>query len=372
VIRVLIVDDSAVVRAVLTRELAKAPDIKVVGAAPDPYVAREMIASQRPDVLTLDMEMPRMDGLSFLRQLMRHYPLPAVVVSSITPKGSALALDALGAGAFDVLAKPDGTAHAVGDMVAQLVDRVRAAALVDPRKLVARAAAQAAAAPLAAGPAPRARLGAATHHVVAIGASTGGTVAVESVLRALPADAPGTVVTLHMPPGFTKSYAERLSASCRISVREARDGEAVVPGVALIAPGNRHLKLVASGASVAVALGDEPPVNRHRPSVDVLFQSAAQQLGAKVLGVILTGMGADGAAGLLELRRVGGATIAQDEASCVVFGMPRAAIELGAAEEVASLDQIPTRILARIHERTQAAFTPQVAPVAARPSWAAR
>jgi two-component system chemotaxis response regulator CheB len=318
------------------------------------------------------MEMPRMDGLSFLRQLMRHFPLPVVVVSSITPRGSALALDALNAGAFDVLAKPDGTAHAVGDLVTNLIERVRAAALVDPRKLVARAAAQASAAPLAAGPVTKSRLGAATHHVVAIGASTGGTVAVESVLRALPADAPGTVVTLHMPPGFTKSYAERLSTTCRIGVREARDGEPVLQGVALIAPGNRHMKLVASGASVVVSLSDDAPVNRHRPSVDVLFHSAAQQLGAKVLGVILTGMGADGAAGLLELRRAGGATMAQDEASCVVFGMPRAAIELGAAEEVLSLDQIPARILARMHERTQAAFTPQAAPSAPRASWTPR
>lgn len=344
-IRVLVVDDSGVVRRMMSAALSRDPEIEVVGAAPDPYVARDMIAELRPDVITLDLEMPRMDGLSFLQRLMQHYPLPVIIVSSLTPASSKLAMQALSMGAVDVLCKPDGAAFKVGDIGAVLAERVKAAAKVPRGKLNGGGAPATEVRPLA-------PLQARTHHVVAIGASTGGTVAIERVLRAMPPDSPPILVTQHMPSGFTTSFAQRLDDGCRISVREARDGEVVAPGVALIAPGDQHMLVRASGAQLYVALSDGPPVNRHRPAVDVLFKSVAAHVGPSAIGVILTGMGADGARGLLEMRKAGAATIAQDQDSCVVFGMPREAIEIGAVDDIVTLDGVAERIVEKIKTRS--------------------
>ncbi len=328
-VRVLVVDDSAVVRAILVQQLGQHPRIEVVGSAPDPYVARDKIVQLDPDVVTLDIEMPRMDGITFLRKLMAHRPTRVVIVSSLTPAGGELALEAMEAGAIDVVAKP-GPAYTVGDMVDQLADKVIAAATA---KL----------APLVRVKTPKIRqqaLTRTTHKVVAIGASTGGTVALQQVLTSMPYDSPGIVAVLHMPEHFTAAYARRLHELCTIEVREARDGDAVLPGRALIAPGNRHMLLTRSGASYRVIVKDGPAVNRHRPSVDVLFKSVARFAGRNAVGVIMTGMGGDGAAGLMVMRDAGARTIAQDEASSVVFGMPKEAILLGAAERVVPLGKI--------------------------------
>ncbi|MBI1808961.1 MAG: chemotaxis-specific protein-glutamate methyltransferase CheB, partial [Gemmatimonadetes bacterium] len=282
-IRVLVVDDSALVRKILTDELSKHRDIEVVGTAVDPYVARDKIVKLRPDVITLDVEMPRMDGLSFLEKLMKHLPMPVVVLSSLTPKNSETALRALSLGAVEVIAKP-GSAFSTGDVAATLVQAVRnaAAARVTRRSALADAA-----------PAPLAALGTleTTHKVPAIGASTVGTRALEDVLRALPHDAPGTVVVQHMPPGFTEAFARRLDGLSAMNVREAKDGDDVVPGTVLIAPGDHHMLLVRSGARYAVQIKDGPPVHHQRPAVDVLFQSVARGAGKNAVGVILTGMG---------------------------------------------------------------------------------
>jgi two-component system chemotaxis response regulator CheB len=346
--RVLVVDDSAVVRQIFSRELAKDPELEVVGSAPDPYVARDLIVQRRPDVVTLDLEMPRMDGITFLRKLMHYYPLPVVVVSSLTAAGGELAIEALAAGAVDVMCKP-GSAFTVGDMTAELVEKVKAAARVDVARARQRAAAT------AAGPPPAAKaLSRTTNKVLAIGASTGGTVALEAILRAMPHDAPGTVVTQHMPEMFTKYFADRLNELSRVQVKEGADGDSVVPGVVLVAPGNKHMLLRRSGARYHVSVRDGPRVNRHRPSVDVMFRSVAQAAGRNAVGVILTGMGGDGAQGLLEMRQAGARTLAQDEASCVVFGMPRVAIELGAAEKIVSLDAMSAEILRAVEDEAPA------------------
>jgi two-component system chemotaxis response regulator CheB len=341
-IRVLVVDDSAIVREVFKRELAKDPEVEVVGAAPDPYVARDMIVSLRPDVLTLDVEMPRMDGVTFLRKLMKYHPMPVVVVSSLTARGGALAMSAMEAGAVDVVCKP-GEAYQVGDIAERLTAIVKAAAAVDVSRFVRPAEKGACPEPMA--------MEATTNKVLAIGASTGGTVALESILMALPRNAPGTVITQHMPELFTRSFADRLNTLAPMEVREAQDGDSVTPGVALIAPGNKHMQLRRSGARYLVSVINGPAVNRHRPSVDVMFRSVARVAGRNAIGVILTGMGADGAQGLLEIRQAGAATVAQDEASCVVFGMPKVAIELGAAELVTSLADMPRTILQLCKER---------------------
>lgn len=334
-IRVLLVDDSALVRQIFAREIARDPDLMVVGAAPDPYVARDLILEKEPDVVVLDVEMPRMDGLTFLRKIMRHKPLPVIIVSSLTKQGSEIALEALAAGAVEVLCKP-GAAYTVGDMSATLIGTIKAAAQVDVRRLVAAAATSA----------PRvSALARTTNQILAIGASTGGTVAIEQVLRGLPPGTPGCVITQHMPALFTRSFAQRLDGLSALEVREAEQGDAVIPGIALVAPGDRHLLLRRDGARYYVEVKDGPPVNRHRPSVDVMFRSVARAAGANTIGVILTGMGADGAKGMLELRTAGASTIAQDEASCVVFGMPKVAIELGGAMEVLPLDRIATRVV---------------------------
>ncbi|MCX5768004.1 MAG: chemotaxis response regulator protein-glutamate methylesterase [Gemmatimonadetes bacterium] len=343
-IRVLVVDDSALVRKILTDELSKHDDIEVVGTAVDPYAARDKIVKLRPDVITLDVEMPRMDGLTFLEKLMKHLPLPVVVLSSLTPKNSETALRALALGAVEVIAKP-GSSYSTGDVAAKLVQAVRNAASAHVTKR----------APLTDGPRPSlASMGtlSTTHKVLAIGASTGGTRALEEVLRMLPHDAPGTVIVQHMPPGFTDAFARRLDGLCAVNVREGREGDDVVPGTVLIAPGDHHMLLVRNGARYQVVIKDGPPVHHQRPAVDVLFQSVARNAGKNAVGVILTGMGADGAAGLLQMREAGARTIAQDEATCVVFGMPKEAIKLGAAEEIVPLPMIAHAILEKfaVHE----------------------
>lgn len=335
-IRVLVVDDSAVVRKLLAESLSKYDDIQVVGSAIDPYMAREKIVALKPDVVTLDLEMPRMDGLSFLAKLMKYHPTPVVVVSSLTPKNSETALQALELGAIEVIAKP-GSAYSRPDPDV-LARAVRAAASSKVTRQRGGAA-----------PAVNTKLSAppalqTTHKILAIGASTGGTRAVEDVLRDLPVNTPGTVIVQHIPEHFSKSFAERLNKICRMEVREARDGDHVVPGLALVAPGHLHMTLERSGARYVVKLSNGAPVHFQRPSVDILFRSVAQSAGRNAVGVILTGMGADGAEGLLRMHECGAHTIAQDERSCVVFGMPREAIKLGAAAEVVSLTQIPQAI----------------------------
>lgn len=333
-VRVLIVDDSAVVRSILSHQLNEMPGIEVIGTAPDPYVARDKIVALQPDVVTLDIEMPRMDGITFLRKLMRHRPTPVVIVSSLTHQGGELALEAMEAGAVDVVSKP-GPAYTVGDMVDELADKVRAAALVRVTQPQLRTGP----------PIRQLALTRTTNKVVAIGASTGGTVALQEVLESLPPNSPGVVAVLHMPEHFTAAYARRLNELCAVEVREARDGDAVVHGRALIAPGNKHLVLTRSGASYRVLVKDGPQVNRHRPSVDVLFKSVARFAGGNAVGVLMTGMGADGAAGLRVMRDAGASTIAQDEGTSVVFGMPKEAIRAGAAMHVLPLGQIAGQIL---------------------------
>ncbi|HPC01521.1 MAG TPA: chemotaxis response regulator protein-glutamate methylesterase [Syntrophales bacterium] len=338
-IKVLIVDDSAIVRKIFTEELAKYPDIEVVGSAPDPFVARDKIVNLNPHVITLDIEMPRMDGLTFLRKLMKYHPVPTVVVSSLTKEGSSLTLEALEIGAVDVIAKPGGS-YSVGDMSAQLVEKIRAAArarFIVPHQRNVGSAAAAVEAPQA--------LSQTTNKIIAIGASTGGTEAIKAVLTKLPHNSPGVVIVQHMPANFTAAFAERLNNLCRINVREARDNDTVVPGTALLAPGNYHMLLRRSGARYYVEVKTGPMVHHQRPAVDVLFKSVAKYAGANAVGVILTGMGADGAEGLKEMKNMGAATIAQDEKSCVVFGMPKEAIKLGAADRVVPLENIAAEIL---------------------------
>lgn len=336
-IRLLIVDDAAIVREILSRELSRDPEITVVGCAPDPFVARDMILALEPDVMTLDLEMPRMDGLTFLRRIMQYRPMPVVIVSSLAPEGGEVALAALEAGAVDVLSKPGG-AYTVGDICTDLIEVIKQAARIDPKRLIPRIRASS---PSIAKPFLRM-----SKQIIAIGASAGGTIAIEALIRQLPANAPGTVITLHMPPGFTQSYAQRLNGVAQMEVREAEDGLPVVPGSVLIAPGGYHMLLRRSGAQFYVEVKDGPRVNRHKPSVDVLFRSVARAAGPNALGIILTGMGDDGARGLLEMKQAGAPTIAQDEESCVVFGMPKVAIELGAVDVVTSIDAMPERIKA--------------------------
>lgn len=332
-IRLLIVDDSAIVRRVLAQELGAAAGIDVVATAPDPYVARDRIVALRPDVITLDIEMPRMDGVTFLRKLMEYYPLPVVIVSSLTPRGSALALEALEAGAVEVIAKP-GPAYTVGEMSAELVRAIRTAARANVKAIRS-----------ARGPVERLSMTATTTKVVAIGASTGGTVAIRSLLDTMPPNGPGMVVVQHMPEGFTRVFARSLNECCEMDVREAEDGDQVVSGRVLIAPGNQHLVLRRCGATYRVQVKDGPRVWECRPSVDVLFRSVARYAGANAVGVLLTGMGCDGAAGLKAMRDAGASTIVQDERSCAVFGMPKEAIAVGAAQHVLPLQQIPAQVL---------------------------
>jgi two-component system chemotaxis response regulator CheB len=337
-IKVLIVDDSAIVRKIFSEELSKYSDIEVIGAAPDPYVARDKIVSLKPDVITLDIEMPRMDGLTFLKKLMKYYPVPTIIVSSLTPKGGKLTLEAMDVGAVDVIGKP-GTAYSVGDMSVQLVEKIRAASTVTltKREVVQEGN--------NVEPEPIKALSQTTNKIIAIGASTGGTEALKKVLVKMPPNSPGIIIVQHMPANFTKAFASRLNDICQISVKEAEDNDSVIPGTALVAPGNYHMILRRSGARYYVEIKTGPMVHHQRPAVDVLFKSTAQYAGANAVGVILTGMGADGAAGLLEMKKKGAGTIAQDEKSCIVFGMPKEAIKLGAADKVVSLEMIPSEII---------------------------
>ena len=347
-ISVLVVDDSATVRRVLTEGLNRTGDIRVVGVAPDPYVARERIVELNPDVITLDVEMPRMDGISFLAKLMQHRPMPVVVISSLTPAGSEEAMRAFQLGAVDVLCKP-GSAYDVGDAVPRLARAIRAAAAArcrGPRTLPLPVVTKPAVTNLATAiPAtPAGSLHRTSDKVLALGASTGGTEALREVLSALPGDTPGTVIVQHMPPMFTASFAQSLNRTSRLQVSEAKGGEPLLPGLAYVAPGGHHLAVIRTGAHYQVELRAGPEVHFQRPAVDVTFMSVAKSAGANAVGVLLTGMGADGAAGLKAMRTAGAHTIAQDEASCVVFGMPKAAIELGAAVEIAPLGAIAERL----------------------------
>lgn len=339
--RVLIVDDSAAMRQLLTQILSSDPTIEVVGTAPDPYFAREKILKLEPDVLTLDVEMPRMDGLTFLEKLMSGHPMPVVMVSSLTQKGCDVTLRALELGAIDFFPKPTiDVLQGVGAGAEQIIEKVKTAA----RARVSKRTVSNRSTPtrLSSVAPTNFRM---THQIIAIGASTGGTEALKEVLMALPADTPGIVIVQHMPPGFTASFAERLNGLCAIRVKEAQDGDRVLPGHALIAPGSLHTSLERSGAEYCVRVALGPPVNRHRPSVDVLFDSVAKYAGRNAVGAVLTGMGDDGARGLRRMRDAGARTIAQDEASCVVFGMPKEAIAHGGAEVVLPLKKIAGEML---------------------------
>ena len=343
--KVLIVDDSAVVRDLMYSILSQDRDLDVIGSAPDPYIARDKIVKYNPDVITLDVEMPRMDGITFLKKLMKHFPIPVVIVSSLTQEGAVTTMKAFEAGAIDVIAKPQMDITKGMDLIAaQIIEKVKTAASArvmkrddreetlnsHTRTIITRALAQS------------------THKIIAIGASTGGTEAIREVLTRMPADTPGTVIVQHMPEKFTKAFAERLNEQCKVEVREAREGDGVYPGVALIAPGSHHMVLKRSGARYYVSLNQNPPVFHQRPSVEVLFESVATYAGANAVGLIMTGMGADGAKGLLTMKEAGARTIAQDEKSCVVFGMPKEAIKLGAAEKIVSLRDIPQTLLSLI------------------------
>ena len=343
-VRVLVVDDSMAMRRFLVRELGKDPDIEVVGAAPDPFVARDMIFERNPDVLTLDLEMPRMDGLTFLRRIMKHRPMPVVVYSSLTTEGGAKALEALAAGAVDVMGKP-ASAETAGEAVQELAERLKVVA----RASVVHDAAARRKGGAPAVPAPRATARG-RDKLLAIGASTGGTVAVESILTNLrPGEARGVIVQ-HMPEVFTRSFADRLSRVCELDIREARDGDPLLPGSILIAPGGRHMVIRRAAHELYAEIKSGPTVNGHRPSIDVTFASIAECVAPQMVAVILTGMGRDGAQGLLKIHDAGGRTLAQDEASSVVFGMPKVAIELGAADHVSPLDQMPGRIARLLDE----------------------
>lgn len=354
--RVVVVDDSALVRRLLKDFLDREPDMVCVGTASDPLAAREMIRALNPDVITLDIEMPRMDGIEFLEKLMRLRPMPVVMVSTLTARGAEATLRALELGAVDFVAKPQvGVVDGLAGLAAEITAKVRMAAGVRVRAARPgtatagtgpRAADGAAASPRPASTASAGRLS--TEKVVFIGASTGGTEATKEVLLGLPSDSPAVMITQHMPPGFTSSYAQRLDGLCRIRVKEAQDGERVLPGHAYVARGGFHLSVERSGANYVARVSDGGPVNRHKPSVEVLFQSAARVVGANALGVMLTGMGADGAQAMKLMRDAGAYNLVQDEASCVVFGMPREAIAAGAAHEVLSLSQIAPKLLERL------------------------
>ncbi len=337
-IKVLIVDDSAVVRQILSRDLAKDPAIKIVGTAADPFIARDKIPELDPDVITLDVEMPRMDGITFLRALMKHHPKRVIVLSSLTPQGSRTALDALDAGAVDVMSKPDGM-YSIENVAAELGRKIKAAMKATPRVRVESIAGQKAA------PITTHAMSETTHKIFAIGASTGGVQALTEVITRFPANAPGTVIVQHMPGKFTASFAERLNKESHVEVKEARQGDRVIPGRVLIAPGDFHMILRRSGAEFYVDIVTGPEVHHQRPAVEVLFNSVAKYAGANAVGAILTGMGADGAVGLLNMRKAGARTVAQDQASCVVFGMPMEAIKLGAAEQIVPLDRVADTML---------------------------
>jgi len=349
-IRVVVVDDSALVRSLLTEIINRQSDMVCIGAAADPLVAREMIRELNPDVITLDVEMPRMDGLEFLSRLMRLRPMPVVMVSTLTEQGAEITLRALEMGAVDFVAKPRiGVSSGLQELAGDIVDKIRVAASAHVKRLPSAPAASTTSSASSPPQAPRAALPrVSTEKIICIGASTGGTEAIREVLVPLPADSPAIVITQHMPPGFTTSFAHRLDTLCRIRVQEARDGDRILPGHAYIAPGGHHLRIDRNGSNYVAVVEDTEPVNRHRPSVEVLFRSAARVIGPNALGIMLTGMGADGAAAMREMKDAGSYNYVQDEASCVVFGMPRMAIQHGAAHEVLPLTQIAPALLARL------------------------
>ena len=353
-IKVLIVDDSALIRKMLSEMLGSDPAIEVVGVAPDPYIAREKIKSLNPDVLTLDVEMPRMDGLTFLRNLMRLRPMPVVMVSSLTEQGADVTLQALEVGAVDFVTKPKiDLEHQLGDYRDELLAKIKMAATVKPAVLVSKS--------MAVEPAPKysadavlSKSPASKHYrttdtIIAVGASTGGTEAIKEFLIAMPPDSPGIVITQHIPEAFSAPFAKRMNAASALSVKEAEDGEQILPGHAYIAPGNAHLMVVRDGAKYRCQLNSGPAVNRHRPSVDVLFRSVAQNAGPNAVGVILTGMGADGADGMKEMHDAGARTIAQDEKSSVVWGMPGEAVKRGGVDHVLALKRISAKVVEMVH-----------------------
>lgn len=336
-VRVLVVDDSAVVRKVFTEELSREEDIEIIGTAPDPYVARDKIVKLKPDVITLDVEMPRMDGLTFLKKLMKHFPLPVIIVSSLAKEGGALALEAMDSGAVEVICKP-GEAYSVGDMSVQLAEKIRAAAKVD---MSAWGAAKKRPLPSKSTKFASLAMADSTNKIVAIGASTGGTEALARILPQFPPTMPGVLIVQHMPANFTTSFAQRLNDISQISVKEAEDGDSILPGTALLAPGNYHMVMRRSGARYYVNVKNGPLVCHQRPAVDVLFNSVAAYGGKNSIGVILTGMGKDGAQGIEKMKESGAGTIAQNEASCVVYGMPKEAVATGAVDKIMDIDDIP-------------------------------
>jgi two-component system chemotaxis response regulator CheB len=342
-IKVLIIDDSALVRQLLTEIFSRERDITVVGAAPNPLVAREMIRATDPDVLTLDIEMPQMDGLDFLEKLMRLRPMPVVMVSTLTDRGSEATLRALELGAIDFVSKPKvGVAQGIAEYAEEIVAKVRIAA----RARGVRARPVTASPPTALPSIGNRRLS--TEKIIFVGASTGGTEAIREFLERMPADSPAVLITQHMPPGFTRTFAARLDSLCKLHVSEAVDGERVLPGHAYIAPGGQHLRLGRSGANYVAVLDDGPPVNRHKPSVEVLFKSAAELCGRNALGIMLTGMGKDGALAMRTMKDAGAYNVAQNEASCVVFGMPKEAIAAGAVDSVLPLSDIASHVLQQL------------------------
>jgi two-component system chemotaxis response regulator CheB len=375
--RVLIVDDSAIVRQVLQAQLSRQAGIEVVGTAADPLAAREKILALKPDCIILDIEMPHMNGLTFLRKLMKFHPVPTIICSSVTPKGCALALECLEAGALEVVSKPGGS-FSVGDVALRLAELVRVAMHAPPRvSMISRMPSAAefaecapekssSAAPVRSVAKPTINLNPTfrpglSDRLIAIGTSTGGTEALRTVLTALPIETPPILIVQHMPEGFTKAFADRLNSICKITVKEAEDGDAVIAGRALLAPGSFHMRLVRErvgvGSQWIVRVADGPRVLRHKPSVEVLFESCAQYAAARAMGIIMTGMGGDGATGLLSMRKAGAVTVAQDEQSCVVYGMPREAVLCGAVQTVAPLD----RIAGLMMEFTSGALTAQAA-----------
>ncbi|WP_420997224.1 protein-glutamate methylesterase/protein-glutamine glutaminase [Cupriavidus sp. 30B13] len=344
-IKVLCVDDSALIRSLMTEIINSQPDMEVVGTAPDPLVARDLIKRLNPDVLTLDVEMPRMDGLDFLERLMRLRPMPVLMVSSLTERGSEITMRALELGAVDFVTKPKlGIRDGLIEYTDTIADKIRAAARARLRTASAAPAGDAAA---PAAPILRSPL-LSTEKLIIVGASTGGTEAIKEFLMPMPPDCPAVMIVQHMPAGFTRSFAQRLDGLCRITVKEAEHGERVLPGYAYIAPGDSHMRLARSGANYVAHLSQEPAVNRHRPSVEVLFDSAAQHAGKNAIGVMLTGMGRDGAQGMLRMREAGAYNLAQDENTCIVFGMPKEAIAAGGVHEVVPLHAMSQRVMARL------------------------
>ena len=355
-IRVIVVDDSALVRSLLSEIINRQRDMECIGTANDPLIAREMIRELNPDVITLDVEMPRMDGIDFLGRLMRLRPMPVVMISTLTERGAEVTMKALELGAVDFVAKPRvGLASGLNDLASLIVEKIRVAAVAQVRRAPVREAAVpghagSAVAPPSSSSALLGRLS--TEKLICIGASTGGTEAIKEVLVHMPADSPAIVITQHMPPGFTTSFAARLNGLCQITVKEAVNGERILPGHAYIAPGGTQFHVARSGANYVAVVDDGPPVNRHKPSVEVLFKSAAAVVGRNAFGIMLTGMGNDGAAAMREMKDAGSYNYVQDEATCIVFGMPREAIAHGAADEVLPLGQIAPALISRLRGAT--------------------